>query len=482
MSEPLAKRRKIADESPTSDLPALTAAPIDLTGLSPESDDDDLIVAIRMSLEGSTTSSSAAPAPPYRPSALEELRILQRQKYEQHHRSTSTPAPAGSSGTGVKDPSHLNLAGRTVFLNKLAGAHSDDCLDIRDIICKGSLVSGIIGGVFDDAIQELLYFFPQTTPLLLCTKPIVNKNGVPSGSLSAPSAWKFAYSAALVHAKFMILFFPQYLRLVIASGNFTQLEYEKIRQVIWYQDFPKRVTTSSGQTTHPFVLKLSQFLLALNVPQSSVDQINCFEFSEVKATLITSIPTNEAKIAPVSGLTQLRHFTSTLPPLSDEASIVVQTNTVSMASEAWLKEFVEACGRKGRSGAPKMAADKLKVVYPTEKVFSASDIGGDAFSVVLFKSIIPQNRFFVCLDVEGSGTLLHSKIIYPESGSWMYVGSHNLTKSAWGSSKVNATNFELGIVFLKDSWKIRMPFSVPLQNYGPTDALGGVIRNWDPAK
>jgi hypothetical protein len=159
----------------------------------------------------------------------------------------------------------------------------------------------------------------------------------------------------------------------------------------------------------------------------------------------------------------------------------VQTNTVSMASDAWLSEFVEACGRKPRSGAPKTVANQLKVVYPTKEVFLASKIEGDAFSVVLFKGQLPRNRFSICLDTEDKRTLLHSKIVYPESGSWLYIGSHNLTKSAWGSSKTSATNFELGIVFLKDSWTFRIPFRVPLQGYGPDDSLGGVVRNWDPS-
>jgi hypothetical protein len=63
----------------------------------------------------------------------------------------------------------------------------------------------------------------------LCTKPSPGPSGL--GLQTAPSAWKMIYASSLVHAKFMVLFFPRYLRLVIASGNFTQVEYESIRQV-----------------------------------------------------------------------------------------------------------------------------------------------------------------------------------------------------------------------------------------------------------
>jgi hypothetical protein len=129
MSEPPYKRRKIADPSPGGHIAAAPSMPIDLTGSPPPSDDEELMAAIRMSLEDPSATESSVPSP------LTDLRMLQRQKYETHKLSLSN-STALSSGI-EDDPSLLNVEGKTVFVNRLPNkASSADCLDLRDIVCK----------------------------------------------------------------------------------------------------------------------------------------------------------------------------------------------------------------------------------------------------------------------------------------------------------------------------------------------------------
>lgn len=95
--------------------------------------------------------------------------------------------------------------------------------------------SGIISGVFDEAVSELSYFLLERTRLVLCT--MHTQPGVRLAAQTAPKTWSIAYSDNLVHAKFMILFFKKYCRIIIASGNFTQVEWTTIRQVRLRRDF-----------------------------------------------------------------------------------------------------------------------------------------------------------------------------------------------------------------------------------------------------
>jgi len=81
--------------------------------------------------------------------------------------------------------------------------------------------------------------------------------------------------------------------------------------------------------------------------------------------------------------------------------------------------------------------------------------------------------------------LLHSKVIMPSSREWLYIGSHNFTKRAWGSiGKVSTdpTNFELGLWFPPGAVPkdFESPFKMPLQPYSKTDEAGGIVRYLKP--
>lgn len=79
----------------------------------------------------------------------------------------------------------------------------------------------MVSGGFDPDFKELLYFFRPTKSVYICT------NGEVS---SCPSKWTVISVPSLVHAKLMVLLYPSHLRLIISTGNYSQIEWEQIRQ------------------------------------------------------------------------------------------------------------------------------------------------------------------------------------------------------------------------------------------------------------
>lgn len=82
--------------------------------------------------------------------------------------------------------------------------------------------------------------------------------------------------------------------------------------------------------------------------------------------------------------------------------------------------------------------------------------------------------------------LSHSKVLiahngYETSDAFIYIGSHNLSSSAWGIFEQNATqlkisNYEIGVVFLtlpvaeRKQLIKRLPFAFPAPNYPSNSA------------
>jgi hypothetical protein len=114
----------------------------------------------------------------------------------------------------------------------------------------------------------------------------------------------------------MILFFDGFIRVVVASGNFSTAEWELIREVLWVQDFPllptseeypppstpasaPRSTTlssllngykGSNKKQCEFASILSSYLKNLLVPQKPwLKKLDSYDFSQVKCHLVCSL-------------------------------------------------------------------------------------------------------------------------------------------------------------------------------------------------
>ena len=65
----------------------------------------------------------------------------------------------------------------------------------------------------------------------------------------------------------------------------TDIDWKRLGQVVWVQDFPQRASSNKFVTS--FATELREFLEALPVSAKMLDD---FDFSSAKVELITSIP------------------------------------------------------------------------------------------------------------------------------------------------------------------------------------------------
>jgi len=158
-------------------------------------------------------------------------------------------------------------------------------------------------------------------------------------------------------------------------------------------------------------------------------------------------------------------------------SIIYQANTISLSNPKWYKSlFSIMIGRKY------IGSESIKIFYPTSKEFKECGIDGEAVSIILNGQRLPNEILYRAKDCSGNSILLHSKCIFPNTMSWIYIGSHNLTRAAWGDMLPDSypQNFEIGIFVPPNICKtmnITIPFDTDLESYSNRDIPGGVIRS-----
>lgn len=137
-------------------------------------------------------------------------------------------------------------------------------------------------------------------------------------------------------------------------------------------------------------------------------------------------------------------------------------------------------------------AQKFRLVYPTKR-YIEEETGGQAGVLFLTgenykksdiaKKVLHKYDTNPLNPILGSIPHLKSVLIQPSAESEgikkgiLYLGSHNMTKAAWGKcqkqgSQLYIANSELGLVFLDvdlNEYKKWCPFKHPPQPYGPND-------------
>ncbi|CAG8738169.1 8605_t:CDS:2, partial [Ambispora leptoticha] len=92
------------------------------------------------------------------------------------------------------------------------------------------------------------------------------------------------------HAKIMLLYYDNWMRVVITSANLIPMDWEQMENVVFVQDFPLLETPASDISQQPeFAQDLSAFVLAMRVKDSQdkvliqvTDKLCHYDFSKAK--------------------------------------------------------------------------------------------------------------------------------------------------------------------------------------------------------
>lgn len=293
----------------------------------------------------------------------------------------------------------------------------------------------------------------------------------------------YAWSSGSSHSKILVLVYPTFLRIVITSSNLMDSDTE-LGDNHWYvQDLPKRASRRQAPQIG-FEMDFLGHLQALGTPSAFIESIKgVYDYSPIKVHLVTSVPgTFSGAKAEQYGLLRLRSIIKgldlNLPRKKSQGKLQLEVCTASLGnlSAKWLDGFFDcALGRKYIEIPHDPEVPKeLKLFYPTvgdvrtadeEAQQCASNIGCHTRPWPQAPEAIKD--LFYHYQSKDSGKLFHQKLILaydptePTAPPYcIYVGSANLSSSAWGALEkdkkeneatcdlklVKTSNFECGVV------------------------------------
>ncbi|CRL21813.1 Ubiquitin interacting motif [Penicillium camemberti] len=298
-----------------------------------------------------------------------------------------------------------------------------------------------------------------------------------------------------MHSKLLLMFHPGYLRIAVPSANLTPTDWGEDRlmeNTVFLIDLPKLEVPDAGKT--PFYKELVYFLQASDLHRNIIKKLDGFDFSETKryAFVHTVGGTNTEDKWQRTGFSGLGRAIKTLG-LETTAPINVDyvASSLGNLNTPFLRSIYLACkgdnalldyelrtANKKKEPRTEVEAynqeclDHFRVYFPSDK--TASDVHSNAknaIGTICFNPAwwsganFPRNTLRDC--VSERGVLMHNKLafVHPstpiempdnkECRGWAYVGSANLSESAWGrivkdpktkQLKMNCRNWECGVI------------------------------------
>lgn len=264
---------------------------------------------------------------------------------------------------------------------------------------------------------------------------------------------------------------------------------------MWYQDFPLLV----GAPPSDFRDVLTDVLAAIGLGSKF---LNKFDFSDAEVDLVASVPGRHDG-AKLNRFGQYRvrallaEDSHAVPrvPVSSGGALLYKCSSVGSLSKSYYRSFLSSFG------GPRFSKKDLDVqlAYPTTA--QVEDIPAHCrFSEFLHLGnyahrILPDGILHKLTPrAEARNKIIaHYKVACKTSSEgsleWVYMGSHNLSQSAWGipekGNTLRINSYELGVLVRSrmpgpnasgasmpptgPHLARELPFTLPAEPYGPTD-------------
>ncbi|KAI1816235.1 phospholipase D/nuclease [Poronia punctata] len=333
--------------------------------------------------------------------------------------------------------------------------------------------------------------------------------------------------AGSMHSKLQLLKFPTYLRLVIPTGNLVPYDWGEtgvMENMVFLIDLP--LMRARTDTMGLFGQELCYFLRASGLDENLVSSLSKYDFTETNRyrfvhTIGQSHSGTDWQRTGYCGLgraveslglatrskVELDFVTASIGSLnSDLLSAIYNAAQGDDGMKEYENRVAGGSKKKGtRKTEPTITyADRFRIYFPSRETVSKSRGGKRAGGTVCLQRkwwespTFPRELIYDCRSVR-PGLLMHSKLLFVTSSaseqgketatSWAYLGSANLTESAWGRlvkdratgrPKLSCRNWECGVVIpieCKPTDKglaafegiVPIPMVVPEQAYGRSD-------------
>ncbi|OAA71906.1 Tyrosyl-DNA phosphodiesterase [Akanthomyces lecanii RCEF 1005] len=306
------------------------------------------------------------------------------------------------------------------------------------------------------------------------------------------------HGAGSMHSKLQLLKYPNYLRLVIPTGNLVPYDWGEtgvMENMVFIIDLP-RLEANGARGTTVFAEDVANFLKASGVEDAMVKSLGNYDFSATENLgFVCSIPgghTGDALRrvgycglgATVRGL-----------GLATDTPIEVDLACASLGSikydlinamynacqgDEGMREYNARVGRKPNNKEiqpTEKLRDRFRIYFPTDQTVAK----------ICWDNLRPGKVVEIIFVRRPAGAELIGQSTY---GGWAYIGSANLSESAWGrvvkdrgtgNAKMSCRNWECGVVvpvqgspgndggFTMFSGTVPVPMEIPGRPYEKTD-------------
>ncbi|EFZ03516.2 ubiquitin interaction domain-containing protein [Metarhizium robertsii ARSEF 23] len=316
---------------------------------------------------------------------------------------------------------------------------SPDDIKIEEVLQRDRLLLALFSSFQWDEAWLLSKIDTSRTKILLAAFASDDAQQKQEMRINSPKNIKFCfppmYGPGSMHSKLQILKFPDYLRIVISSGNLVPYDWGEtgvMENMVFLIDLPLKTANDIGPTSTLFFTHLQHYLRAMGVDNSMIDSLSKYDFSgteNIGFVYSISKTWKPPKRVSISGW----HYT-TLVRLPGRAGM----------DKSELKHV--GAGPSQRSTWSELQ-DNFRIYFPTHETVTKSRGGKNAAGTICLQekwwraSTFPTELMRDCVSTR-DGLLMHTKIILvrhkisPEAGTneklaWAYVGSANLSESAW---------------------------------------------------
>ncbi|KAI0022074.1 tyrosyl-DNA phosphodiesterase-domain-containing protein [Xylariomycetidae sp. FL0641] len=337
--------------------------------------------------------------------------------------------------------------------------------------------------------------------------------------------------AGSMHSKLQLLKFPTYLRIAIPSGNLVPYDWGEtgiMENHVFLIDLPRTRepgTKTTWQPT-PFYEELLYFLGAQGLDDKLLGSLANYDFTATNQyRFVHTIGQTHVQEWQRTGYCGLGRAVASLG-LQTREKITVDCVVASLGSvnmdlvsaiynaaqgDDGMKEYNRRTTKDKKSQQSKESAssfrDRFRIYFPSVDTVSQSRGGKRGAGTICLQSkwfnapSFPRQLVHDCESVR-KGLLMHSKIMFvcrsganDPQASWAYVGSANLSESAWGrlvkdkttgKPKLNCRNWECGVLVPASTREtaehaprtslsgfgksVPVPMVVPSENYGANES------------
>ncbi|KAL7805377.1 phospholipase D/nuclease [Trichoderma aethiopicum] len=423
-----------------------------------DNDTDDDVVEIPPPKRQATTSTSAAKDKGSKP-------------------TRSMPAPASASLAAPN--SSLPYPNGTVKRTWARGlARTGDDITIEEVFQKDQLELALLSSFQWDEEWMLSKLDISRTKLLLLAfaKDEAQKNQM-RGNVPANIKFCFPpmYGVGAMHSKLQLLKYPNRLRVVIPTGNLVPYDWGEtgvMENMVFLIDLPRLENpATTPQSPTAFYTELVYFLQATGVGDKMVASLSNYDFSKTSDiafvhTIVAALGLATSSPVEVDLLATLTHeFIEAIYSACRGRNGIEDFKSRSGGTSSRSK-----AAKKPDEAALKELQERFRIYFPTERTVAGSRGGRNAggticvqakwwrsptFPTELVRDVIARDRLLVHSKMIFVRRVGHDQTTAQHRPGWAYVGSANLSESAWGrlskdrstkAIKINCRNWECGVI------------------------------------